>query len=77
MVRPHPGMDQRGTFVVYEELVELELRLRLKSTDPVDPVYPFPALSQARSLQRCNSTISVNRENGNSLSGSSEFYACS
>jgi hypothetical protein len=38
MVRPHPGMDQRGTFVVYEELVELELRLRLKSTDPVDPV---------------------------------------
>lgn len=31
-------MDQRGTFVVYEELVELELRLPLKSTDPVDPV---------------------------------------
>jgi hypothetical protein len=37
-VRPHPCVDQRGKFIVCEELAELKLRLRLQGTDLVDSV---------------------------------------
>jgi hypothetical protein len=36
--RKHAGVDERGTLIFDQELVELELRLRLQSTDPIDPI---------------------------------------